>query len=110
MPLRRRSTIAPEHPGAHYGMGAVMADSGEYASAAEHLRRALAADATDAQAGLKLGSCLLELGRVDEAIETFRAAVRSDPSVYGVALSLSVRSGRGRFWLRPSAAAERLAR
>jgi tetratricopeptide (TPR) repeat protein len=101
--------IAPEHAGAHYGMGAVMVDSGEHASAAEHLRRALASNAADAQALLKLGSCLLELGRTDDAIESFRAAVRSDPTVYDLALSMSVRSGRGRFWLRPSAAAQRLA-
>ena len=66
------------------------------------------AGVADAQAQLKLGFCLLELGRADEAIETLRAAVRSDPSVYGVALSLTVRSGRGRFWLRPSTAALQL--
>jgi len=102
--------IAPDHPGAHFGLGAVMADDTEYAQAVPHLERALAANPDDAQAHMKLGVCLLELDRFDDALEHFRAAVRNDESLYRVALSVIAASARGRFWLRPSAAAERLLR
>jgi tetratricopeptide (TPR) repeat protein len=100
--------IAPDHPGAHYGMGAVMTDAAEYSRAAEHLQRSLAGNSADVQARLKLGVCLLELGRLDDALGNFRAAVRSDPICYRFALTLVCGSGRGRFWLRPSTAAKRL--
>lgn len=72
--------LAPDHPGAHYGMGAVLIDDAEYALAAEHLQRSLASHPADAQARLKLGVCLLELGRTDEALDGFAlrcAAIRA---------------------------------
>jgi Flp pilus assembly protein TadD len=102
--------IAPDHPGAHYGMGMVMIADADYARAAEHLQRALASNSADVQALLGLGVCLLELGRVDDALGNFRAAVGSDPSSYGTALALVSASGRGRFWLRPSTAAKHLSK
>jgi protein O-GlcNAc transferase len=88
--------IAPDHPGAHYGMGMVLADDADYAQGAEHLQRALAGNAADVQARLKLAVCLLELGRTDDAFGNFRAAIHSDPSCYGTALSLVSCSARGR--------------
>jgi tetratricopeptide (TPR) repeat protein len=100
--------IAPDHPDAHYGLGAILVDDAEYAQAAEHLQRSLASNPADVQARLKLGACLLELGRSDDALANFRAAVRSDPRFYHLALTLVSCSGRGRFWLRPSAAAKHL--
>jgi Flp pilus assembly protein TadD len=100
--------IAPDHPGAHYGMGLVLADDAAYAQAAEHLQRALAGNPADVQARLKLAACQLELGRSDHALDNLRAAVRADASSYGIALSLVSCSARGRFWLRPSTARQRL--
>jgi hypothetical protein len=52
--------------------------------------------------------CQLELGRTEDALANFRAVVRHDPKLYGVALKLVSCSGRGRFWLRPSAARQHL--
>ena len=86
----------------------VLADDAEYAQSAEHLQRALASNAADVQARLKLAVCLLELGRTAEALGNFRAAVHSDPSCYGTALTLVSCSARGRFWLRPSTAKQQL--
>jgi tetratricopeptide (TPR) repeat protein len=100
----RALAIAPDHAGAQYGMGAVLIDDSEFAPAAEHLRRSLAANPGDLQARIKLGVCLLELGRADEALEYLRTTIRSDPQFYGSALKLVSSAGRGRFWLRPSAA------
>ena len=50
--------------------------------------------------------CLLELGDREAGYECFRAATRGDPQNYGNALSALVKSGRGRFWLKPSGAAQ----
>jgi len=102
--------LAPDHPGAHYGMGMVLADDADYVRAVEHLQRSLAGNAADVQAHLKLAACQLELGRADDALDNLRAAVRTDPSCYGTALALVSGSPRGRFWLRPSAAAKKLSR
>ena len=100
--------LAPDHPDAHYGMGAVLVDEAQYAQAAEHLQRSLSSNPADVQPRLKLGVCLLELGRTEDALVSFRDAVRGDPGVYRLALSLVTGSARGRFWIRPSAAARAL--
>jgi len=101
--------VAPGHAGAHYGMGVVLFDDGEFLLAAEHLERSLAGNPGDAQADLKLAACLLELGRPDEAFGRLRAVTRSEPRLYGVVLKVISSSSRGRFWLRPSSAAKSLA-
>jgi len=100
--------IDPGHPGAHYGMGAVLIDESEFAQAAQHLQRTVSGTPADPQARLKLAVCQLELGRTDDALANLRAAVQIDPGVYRLALSLVSASARGRFWLRPSAAAKQL--
>jgi hypothetical protein len=48
----------------------------------------------------------LELGQRDAGYECFRAAARGDAKRYGIALSSLAASSRGRFWLKPSAAAQ----
>ena len=97
---------APGHPNALCGLGTALMDDGEFAPAAERFRQALARDPAYTQARLNLGYCLLELGQQDEAIASLRAAVKAAPQCYGKALLTLVTAGRGRFWLRPSAAAE----
>jgi len=42
----------------------------------------------------------------DDAVAGLRAMVRSAPQHYGTALKALVSSGRGRFWIRRSAAAQ----
>ena len=101
--------VAPGHADAHYGMGVVLFDDGEFLLAAQHLERSVAANPADAQAQLKLAACLLELGRSDEALGRLRTVTRSEPHLYGVALKVVSSSSRGRFWLRPSSAAKDLA-
>jgi tetratricopeptide (TPR) repeat protein len=97
---------APGHPSALCGLGTALMDDGEFAAAAERFRQALARDPTYTQARLNLGHCLLELSQQDEAVACLRAAVKAAPQCYGAALRTLVTVGRGRFWLRPSAAAE----
>jgi tetratricopeptide (TPR) repeat protein len=101
----RALTSAPGHPGALFGLGSALADEGEFAAAAERFRQALVRDPSYAQAQLSLANCLLELGRFDEAVASLRAAVKVAPHFYAKALRTLVTAGRGRFCLRPSAAA-----
>ena len=56
----------------------------------------------DAGVWLNLGHSLLELGELESGYECFRTAARGDPKRYAGALSTLVKSGRGRFWLKPS--------
>ena len=49
---------------------------------------------------------LLELGEREKAVDCLRATVKAAPQLYGRALRTLVGAARGRFWIRPSAAAE----
>jgi tetratricopeptide (TPR) repeat protein len=100
----------PGHSGALYGMGVVLMQEGEYTRAEERLRRSLASDPADYQTRLSLGACLLEQRRWDDGLASLRAAVDMVPRSYPMALKVVATSGRGRFWLKPSSAAERLRR
>ena len=104
----RALVTAPGHPGALYGMGAVLMAEGEYARAEERFRQALARDPADYQTRLSLGACLLELRRWDDGLASLRTAVEIAPRSYAMALKVVATSGRGRFWLKPSSAVGRL--
>lgn len=104
----RALEISPASHDALFGMALAHQGAGEDEMAADHFRRCLAAkpDAgTSAGIWLNLGRCLLRLGQLDEGYDCFRFAVRSDPKRYGNALGMLTKSARGRFWLKPSAAA-----
>ena len=104
----RALTNAPSDPRALYGMGAALMLEGDFARAAERLQRALAQNPADLQTQLGLGTCLLELRRWEEGLAALRTAVRIAPQAYPAALKILVTSGHGRFWLKPSAAADLL--
>lgn len=87
-----------------FGMAKAHQGAGENEAAADYFRRCLASR-PDPSNWLNLGRCLLQLGHLDEGYECFRFAVRSDPKRYGNALGMLTKSARGRFWLKPSAAA-----
>ena len=96
---------APSDPRALYGMGAALMLEGDFARAAQRLQQAAAQNPSDFQTRLSLGTCLLELGRWDEGLAALRIAIQLAPATYPAALKILVTSGRGRFWLKPSAAA-----
>jgi tetratricopeptide (TPR) repeat protein len=102
----RALAISPEFPDALYGIAMAYLQGGEHRAAAEYFRRCLRTVPNDASVWLKLGQCLLELRERATAYECFRAAARGDPKRYGNALAALVKSARGRFWLKPSAAAQ----
>jgi len=101
---------APGYSRAMHGFGTALLYEGDFGEAAKRFQRVLADDPAHPRAGLDLGHCLLELGRFDEAITCLRATVKAAPQQYGKALRTLVAAGRGRFWIRPSQAAEFLLR
>jgi tetratricopeptide (TPR) repeat protein len=102
----RALSISPGSATALFGMAKAHQEVGENRVAAEYFRRCLMSRPDDAGAWLSLGHCLLELDDRDAGYECFRTASRGDPKRYGHALASLVKSARGRFWLKPSAAAQ----
>ena len=105
MAFARALSIAPGSADALLGIGMTHSELGEYASAAECFRRGLMNRPDDSSLWLRLGHCLLALGQRDAGDDCFRNAARGDPARHRKVLSSLVKSGHGRFWLRPSAAA-----
>jgi tetratricopeptide (TPR) repeat protein len=98
--------INPGNTEAIYGLGETLIERRDYAGAAELFRRQLIDNPSDAQARISLGNCLLNLRQPEDAFACLRAASARGPQHYGKALKVTVTSGHGRFWLRPSAAAK----
>jgi tetratricopeptide (TPR) repeat protein len=101
----RALEIAPQSADALFGIAKANQLLGEAVSAADFYRRCLLFTPDDTACWLNLGHCLLQLGQIEAGYDCFRAATRGDPKGYGNALTSLAASGRGRLWLRPSAAA-----
>jgi tetratricopeptide (TPR) repeat protein len=97
---------APRDPRAVHGFGVALLYEGEIERAVERFRQVLAIQPGHLRAQLDLAHGLLELGRSDDAVASLRAMVRAAPQNYGKALKTLVSAGRGRFWIRRSAAAQ----
>jgi tetratricopeptide (TPR) repeat protein len=101
----RALDISPHSHDALFGMAKAHQELGENEAAADYFRRYLTDRPNDSGAWLNLGHCLLELGQLEPGYECFRLAARGDAERYGTALTSLAAAARGRFWLRPSAAA-----
>ena len=97
------STISPSAPEALFGLAKAHQELGEYRAAADCYRRSLRAR-PDPLTWHNLGRCLMMMGENQEGFDCLRWAVRGDPKRYGGVLGTLVKSPRGRFWLKPSAA------
>lgn len=75
-------------------------DRCEFAEAAAELEQCLARAPEDAETILALGSCLQELGRVDEALEHYRRLLAREPSRYYDVVKKLTGASTGRFWVR----------
>ena len=102
----RALTTMPGHPDALRGLGCSLMARGHFTPAAERFTQVLGRNPNDARAQLLLATCLLELGKTDEAIDHLRALIRTTPQLLGQAVKAMTEAGRGRLWLKPSAAAE----
>jgi tetratricopeptide (TPR) repeat protein len=95
-------------PEALFGLAKAHQAEGDKAAAAGYFQQCLMSRPNDTDMWLQLGYCLLELGDRAAGYECFRTATRGDPQNYGNALAALVKSGHGRFWLKPSGAAQYL--
>ncbi|WP_291865241.1 tetratricopeptide repeat protein [Bradyrhizobium sp.] len=98
--------VAPDRTDLLSALAQVMLLDGEYAAAAETFRRVVALRPDDAVARAELGRCLLELGQREAGETSIRIATRERPELFGRAIMSLAISARGRFFLRPSAAAK----
>jgi len=103
--FRRALALWPGHYAAAEALAVVLMDGREYAEAAALFRAMVAADPGNAHARLGLASCELNLGDDEAAYASMRMASSRGRKYYGQALRVVVGARRGRFWLRPSAAA-----
>jgi tetratricopeptide (TPR) repeat protein len=101
----RALAIVPDSPDALFGIAQAHQENGESQAAADYFRRYLIVSPGDQTAWVRLGLCLLALGQRDAGNDCFRTVARRDAKGFGNALSSLVKSNRGRFWLKPSAAA-----
>jgi tetratricopeptide (TPR) repeat protein len=98
----------PGHPSVLCGLGRARMARGELERALENFREAMANNPSEGRARFLTAHCLFELGRPAEAIECLRALVAWAPQSFGGAVKTCVEAGKGRFWLKPSAAAKAL--
>jgi tetratricopeptide (TPR) repeat protein len=101
----RALDIAPQSADALFGLAKAHQSLGEASAAAVYYRRCLVLTSEDPTSWLNLGHCLLQLGEFEAGYDCYRSAARGDPKRYGRALTSLAASGRGKLWLRPSAAA-----
>jgi Tfp pilus assembly protein PilF len=100
----RALAIVPDSADALFGIAQAHQENGESQAAADYFRRYLIVSPGDPTAWVRLGLCLLALGQRDAGHDCFRTVARRDAKGFGSALSSLVKSSRGRFWLKPSAA------
>jgi tetratricopeptide (TPR) repeat protein len=98
----------PGHPSVLCGLGRARMARGELDRALENFRQAMANNPSEGRARFLTAQCLFELGRPAEAIECLRALVAWAPQSFGGAVRTCVEAGKGRFWVKPSAAARAL--
>ncbi|WP_249811311.1 tetratricopeptide repeat protein [Bradyrhizobium sp. 149] len=94
---------APGRPDISTLLARVLRQDGDYATAAEMYRLALALRPDDAVTRADLAACLFELGEREAGEASLRSAVRGRPRMLAQAAYTLVHSSRGRFFFRPSA-------
>lgn len=102
----RALSVSPNAAEALHGLARACQDSGAHREAAAHFRRYLSMKPDHWGAWLGLGHSLLEIGEREAGYDCFRTAARGDPQHAGRALASLAKSPRGRFWLKPAAAAQ----
>ena len=94
----------PNDPSTIFDYACVMKNSCCFAQAAELFQRVLAVDPSDSLARLALGICLIECGKTEPGLENLSAASKTNAKMFGQTVNAIASAGKGRFWLRPSAA------
>lgn len=78
----------PRHLDAHYLLGTMYGECGEYASAREHLVKASRIDPSSAMVQVNLGNVFRKLGSLDLAVNCFTRAIKLAPKMFQAHLGL----------------------
>jgi len=100
----------PSDPEALFNCANLMKNSCCFAQAATLFKRLLSIDPNDYAARIALGICQVEAEETDAGLENLSIASGADATTFGQALGALVYAGRGRFWLKRSAAEQFLKR
>jgi Flp pilus assembly protein TadD len=82
--LERAVELWPTDPNSLQNLANVLASRGDFVNSEHYARRAVQSDPNMAKARMDLGFALLQLDRVEEACEQYRAAFNLDPSTWPV--------------------------
>jgi Flp pilus assembly protein TadD len=104
--LLKAREAAPGRPEILTALARVLLLDGEYTSAADLYRHALALRPDDVMTRADLAACLLEMGERDTGEANLRLALRGQPQMLGRATYTLVNSSHGRFFFRQSAVAK----
>jgi tetratricopeptide (TPR) repeat protein len=101
---------APNEPDTMFSLACLMKNSCCFKEAAALFKRLLEIDPNDSSARINLGVCLIEIGENDAGFAELGDVTNANPKIFGQALNAVASTGRGRFWLRRSAAESYLKR
>ncbi|MDP2296630.1 MAG: tetratricopeptide repeat protein [Pseudolabrys sp.] len=104
--LSRGLAEMPGHIDGLFSMARLMQSEREFAPAAGIYRQLLQAAPQEAAFRIGLGVCQLELGEEEAGVENLRIAARANERLYYETIAALASAGRGRFFLKPSAAAQ----
>jgi Flp pilus assembly protein TadD len=104
--LLKAREAAPGRPDILTALALVLLLEGDYTSAADIYRHALALRPEDAMTRADLAACLLEMGERDAGEANLRLALRGQPQMLGRTTYALVNSSHGRFFFRQSAVAK----
>lgn len=102
--LSRGLADAPGHIDGLFSMARLMQSEREFAPAAGIYRQLLQAAPHEAAFRIGLGVCQLELGEDEAGFENLRIAARASDRLYYETVAALASAGRGRFFMKPSAA------
>jgi tetratricopeptide (TPR) repeat protein len=103
---RRALAINPQHRIAMNALGFIMIRDRDFAAGADLFRALINADPNNSNARIGLANCLLNLRQDEAAYSSLRVASERGLEFQGRSLRMLATSARGKFWLRPSAAAK----
>ena len=100
---------APGDPDTMFSLAGLMKTNCCFSYAAELYKRVLTMRADDHAARCHLGVCLIESGDNEAGFEQLRLVSRAEKQSFGQVLNAVASAGKGRFWLKRSAAERFLA-
>ena len=99
--------VSPDHFSSSFNLGFLYYSRGQFALAEPCLARAAKLEPKDFNARYILGAALQQLGRSDDALREWRAALKIRPDQVKLMQIMAVEYGKGRYFRESAAVAER---